>query len=245
MGIGVVDKLGFVNEGKYLCTILPARGTFLLFQILARKNKGFERIDYGPLPIEVTGYNDGVVPGGQIVPSPTTGWRISAYKLTPGDRVVGLEEIKAEVAGDIFYYTDESTLFHYTIDIWPRMLKHIVMYPDRQPQTAFREQTALPSADFGVFNGRFETVVLPKVHISYQTYNPTNLDLRTYMVIHYAQYDVETVRDANRAKEVLRKGLAKIITLPYNISHEQVEKVLEEKYKGCLFSVRLLEEARW
>ena len=245
MGIGVVDKMGFVNEGKYLCTILPAKEAFLLFQVLARKNKGFERIDYGPLPIQVTGYDDGVVPATTVVPSATTGWKIAAYKAVAGDRVVGLEEIKAEVAGDIFYYTDERNLFHYILDVKPRMLKHIVMYPDRQPQTAFREQTALPTADFGVFNGQFETVVLPKIHVSYQTYNPTNLDLRTYMTIYYAQYNVKVVKDEERVREVLRRGLAKPITLPYNVTHEQVEKVLEEKYEGALFSVELLEEARW
>jgi len=244
MAGGVTDKLGFVNEGKYLCTILPAKEAFLLFQVLARKNKGFERIDYGPLPIQVAGHDDGVVPAGQIVPSPTTGWKISAYRAVAGDRVVGLEEIKAEVAGDIFYHTDENVLFHYILDIKPRMLKHIVMYPDRQPQTSFREQTAIPTADFGVFNGQFETVVLPKVHVSYQTYNPTNLDLRTYMTIYYAQYNVRPVKDEEKVREVLRKGLAKIMTLPYNVTHEQVEKVLE-KYKGALFSVEWLEEARW
>ncbi len=242
--MGVTDELGFVNVGKYLCMILPARQEFLMAQVVERRNKGFERIDYGPLPIVIPGYDSGVVPAGMIVPSTTTGWKISAYVTTPGDRVEGLENIGAELAGDIFYHTEADELYHYRLKIFPTMLKHTVMYPDRQPQTGFRTQTATPMSDFGVFHGEFETVVLPKVHVSYQTYNPTNMNLRTSMTIYYAHYAIDPVEDEDKVIDVLKKGLAKIITVPYFTTDTSVEKMLNEKYGGALFSVKLLEYAR-
>ena len=242
---GVVDKYGFVNEGKYLATILPVKEAFILFHILSRKNKGFERVDYGPLPVKYSAtIDDGVVPAQTIVPSPTTRWKLQAYYLTPGDRVVGLEEIRAEIADDIFYYTNGDHLYHYLLHVRPTILRNTIFYPDGQPQSSFRDQTAMPTADFGHFNGKYEVVVLPKIHIGFQTYNPTNMNLRTYVTLYYAHYIVSVVRDEKTVRDVLRRGLVKPVTLPYNMTHENLEKTLAEYYEGALMPTKILEEAR-
>jgi len=225
--LGVVDKYGFVNEGKYIAAILPAKNGFLMFQVQRRMNRGFEEIDYGPLPVT----SDGVVNAETTYPSGvTSGWKIAAYYSSAGDRVKGLEGIRGEVKDDIFYHSEEDKIFHVVLDIWPRMLKHILFYPANQPQVSFQEQVPNPTSDFGVFYGQIEYLTLPKVHVAFRTHNPTNMNLRTYMKIYYAEYKIKQVEDKDDVIDVLKKGLAKIITLPYINTHETVEKVIKENY---------------
>ncbi len=228
-----MDKLGFVNEGKYLCLIIPAREEIAIFQVRQRRNKGSERINYGPLPI-TNGTDDGVLNGGT-----NQQWKIRAYRSTPGDRIAGLENIDPNYVDDIFWYTDTSQQFHVILDIKPEFLRNIVYYPEDQPQSWLRGQPAQYNSDFGVFYGRYEYIVLPKIHVEFNTYNETNLNVRTWLTIWYANYKIKNVENENKARDILRRKQAKILTLPYQAKHETVETALNN-YK--MFSIDLLEE---
>jgi len=235
----VVDEMGFVREGKYLCLIVPAHEKILMFRVVQRKNKGFEKILYGPLP-----YSTGVVDGDSVFPSASDVWKIPAYVSTSGDRAEGLENLRADLLGDIFYIPVDMVdmLFDVHLKITPYFLRHVIFYPEGQIQSGFRDVAADYDKDFGFYNGDIRYVVLPNTHVAFRTYNDSNLNVYTNMIIEYANYKVQNVEDEAKAEEVLRKGNAKIETLPYIYKHERVETALSN-YK--LLPLDLLENARW
>jgi len=231
---GVVDKYGFVNEGYYLAVIIPYRQQFFLTQIRERSNKGFEVIRYGSIPYDA-GVGTGIVPAGSFFPSASEQWFLKY------DPVRGLENIPdPSVRKDIFYHEKQDKLYHIKLHIQPEFLKHVFFYPDGQPQVSFDTQTATPRSDFGTFSGWFEFVRLPKVFMSFRTFNETNLNVRTYVKIYYADYTHKPVKDEDVAMQVLRKRLAKVITLPLTIRHNDIDDALEETMGVKMFDIDLI-----
>jgi len=233
----IVDEYGFVNEGYYLGVVIPYRKEFFMVEVVERANKGFERIDYGPIQHD-EGLGTGVVP--PISRFPTT----NVWYLT-SDPVRGLENLSdSDIEKNIFYNKEKDRLYHMIMEIRPNFLKHLFHCPETLPQTQFATMVAQANSDFGVFHERFEWIWLPKLHIGFATFNDTNLPVITNITLYYAEYEIRPV-DAGELPEAIK--LSKIVTLPLFRKDDQIEKSLE--FLGVeMFGTDMLKErgvGRW
>jgi len=223
----VLDQLGFVKEGEHLLVLMPAWEAVLPFRIRARVNKGAEVLNYGPFPYTFSGYPEGVVPDFQTT-TPVT------FKDITG-------RYPAERAADMFYLAvkDRDTLVHAYVDIRPRGLFRIYQWiPSGAKQirllkmVTFEEGPTPPPTDFGYSVGVKEQVFLPTFHIDWALANRTNMDLRTYVVIRYAEYRVELVKDPAIIFKLLQREIpAHWFTLVAEHKFAEGEALFEDVYK--------------
>jgi len=176
----VLDKYGLVRNGGVLAIYFPYKNAILPLRVVYRENEGFEHFLYGPLPISFSGYDAGVLPAGQRVEGITF-----PYTMLP-----------AEMATDMFYYTEAGRVIHAHLYFSPIMLRVNVEIPVARKMYSYLGKVTQDLAyDFGWFRGKKEMVFLPKIHIGWDFYNPTNLDLRTNLTIVFGEYRVELVFD--------------------------------------------------
>ena len=48
--MAVTDKNGLVNDNELLVVYMPNSNKAMVYRVITRQNRGFERIDYGGLP---------------------------------------------------------------------------------------------------------------------------------------------------------------------------------------------------
>jgi len=220
----VVDKQGFVREGESIILYLPAWEGIIPFRVIARMNKDAETLNYGPFPYTHAGYPTGVVPGG-VTTAPTKFKDITgAY---PPERAV-----------DMFFYKEPSMLIHAFVDIRPHLFRIYQWIPTGAKQIRlFRIVTweptlAVPTNIFAYSVGVKEQFFLPNFHIDWQLLNGTNMDLRTYTVFKYAEYEVEILKDpATIFNMIQRKVPAYWYTFPVMQKFDEGERMLKEVYK--------------
>jgi len=212
----IVDELGLVKENEHIVLYNAPKRTAFVFRVLSRRNRGYEKIDYGPLPLttkdrlitfegaSVSPPEDGVMPArsytetGQMFPS--------LVKDTHDER-------------DMWYAPNDfrDTLFHVKHDISPAFLRVHAQVPINITLTFFQERAPLLiRADFGWNRGQFETVHIPTLHYGWMWGNDTNLDVYTFVRFTYAEMEVETPRDAEVIFDILtQKYPAHWITMPW------------------------------
>jgi len=181
---GILDEKGFVLENQYLVVSFPQWNGILAYKVLARTNKGFEELNYGALPVSFSGHTSGVIPANN---------RTGSFKIS-------WTRLPTERATDMFWYDDPSKLLHVKLDIKPFMLrKYLYLTEGIQQVRYLGVVTADPSMgdDFGYWRGEKELIILPFMHIAFDVYNKTNMDLRTYLRIKYGEYKVEFIKDAD------------------------------------------------
>ena len=184
--MSVLDELGLVKENNYLVIHFIAENKILPLRVVRRNNRGFERFEYGPIPVTFEGYSQGVIPARQYTPEFT----FSYNRLLPED------------APDMWYFTDKNKVYHVYVTIEPAYLLRVMRrIPQGTSPYSFRTISASASQilelEFGFTRGkRIEQVFLPNLKIGWVVGNPTNIDLKTYVTFIYGDYDVEFVRDA-------------------------------------------------
>jgi len=182
--VKIIDEKGFVLENQVLSILYPFANAITPFRVVKRLNKNYEDFEYGPIPYTASGHSTGVVPSRSY----TSEFTFSYSRLQP------------ESAPDMFYFTDKNKIYHTYITIEPAYLLRIFQrIPKGTTITMFRTVTPSPTLaleiEFGFFRGTVEQVFLPHIQIGWIVANPTNIDLRTYVHISYADYEVEFISD--------------------------------------------------
>jgi len=200
----IVDKKGFMLEGTNLLLYFPGFNGILCYHVISRKNKHFEELAYGPLPYTAEGHEAGVVPADS-----STG----EYKFPWIDtRRTGHEYT------NMFYFEKPDRLLHVFMTIKPFQLRNYIHYPETATLLAYLDSvTNTPETgdDFGFFREGYEIVYIPYLECSFETYNKTNIDLRTFVSFRFAEYEVELVREREEMKKMwLEQAPVKKITLP-------------------------------
>lgn len=199
-----MDEKGFMLEGTNLLLYFPGFNAILCYDVISRKNKHFEELAYGPLPYTATGHEAGVVPANS-----STG----EYKFTWIDT-----RRKDHEYTNMFYFEYADRLMHVFMTIKPFMLRNYIHYPETTTLLAYLDtvtNTPETGDDFGFFRETYEIVYVPYLECSFETYNNTNIDLRTFVSFRFAEYEVELVTDREKMRDMwLEKIPVKKITLP-------------------------------
>ncbi len=214
-----------VPPGKFLALVYPARAEFLLFKVKSAIKAGDGKIEYGPIP------NYPVLNGGTT----TDKWTLTA------EGVAGLENVRGNVDRYIFWSERKDKIYEYDMEVKPTVLKNVPYYPSDSPESFFQNVALSPQDDLGTFS-RIDIVQLPKCITEFMTFNPTNLNLRTFISIEYVEYNVEQVKDEDVARSAILSGAVIPKQLPLFASDSYVDReVIERLYDGVMFDVSLLE----
>jgi len=237
----IVDSYGLVLEGEYLTVFIPATSRAFVFRVKSRVNRGYEVIDYGPLPLPA-GASLPTFDGGSVtVPSDGV---IPARAYTEG---LSFPLDGAFDRNDMWYTPEDyrDRLFHVIQYVTPAFLRVDAQIPTAVTQGRFQRDKVVTGVDklFGFARGFYEIVHLPKVHYGYRYGNETNVDLYTFVKFVYAEYVVETPRNSSLIFDVLTRRLpSKWVTLPVNIMDTTVERAMIDAYGITGFPLRRLDE---
>jgi len=216
VGRRIIDELGLVVENENLVVFVPAIKKALIFRILSRRNRGYEHIPYGRIPLTagtiVNNYDGGTtsVPADGILParSYTSGLRITA----PGDVAANIYE-----KADMWFLPKEEreTLFHVIMKTAPEFVRIDCQIPMAVTQGAFqRKATVGVDKLWGYGRGKFETVHFPNIIYGYRYGNDTNIAVKVYLSFTYAEYYVKILKDPELIFDILtRRKKAHWLTL--------------------------------
>ncbi len=204
-----VDRFGLVKPGYPLFIYLPAYDAYVPLLVRYRNNEGYETYDYGPLPDCGTVISNGVISAGGVA----TGCTFSNPELT------------GEQAKDMFYYTDSNIAMHAIFKINPLALRILNEIPlGNKTYSLYGIITQDLKRDFGWFRHTRELVFLPKMHIGWEYYNPSNMNLRTYVRFNYGEYFVEPLLDVEGITRVLaKKAPAHFVTFGGPVRTREIE----------------------
>ena len=220
-----------VDEGGYLVVYVPAACRAMVFRVVTRVNKGFEVIDYGPLPLRkgdvLAGYDGGsaVVPEDGVMPP-------RSYVPPSG---VTFPMPGAFDETDMWYVPSEwgERLFHVVLSATPGFLRLDVAVPRGVVQGRFQRDKVTTGLEkgFGYTRGEIEVVHLPGIHYGYRFGNDTNLAVHTGARFTYAEYVVEIPRSPELVFDILTKRVpARWVTLQLNVYDETVRRALLRAY---------------
>ncbi len=234
-----VDEYGLVRQGQYLVVYIPATETALVFRAVARWNDGFERFDYGPIPITPTSQTGSYTSGAGSVPS--TGI-IGAYTYTINGLEFPYQSTSAYVLqnqpddpNDLWFlkrdYNDR--LYQILAYFTPSWLRTSIQIPLGTNQTQFDKnavQTGITSS-LGYKRGFMETVQLPYLHYGWLFGNDTNLPVYTMARFIYGEYKVEIPTQAETIFNVITGATpAHWVTLPITSFTGLLERAFNEVY---------------
>lgn len=190
-----------VKEGGYLTIFIPPTSRALIFRVIGIKNKGYEKFDYGPLPIS----------SGTVLPTYDGGSVTVPEDGVLPARSYTLEAIRFPLEGayepsDMWYLPsrEKETLFHVHQYVKPAFLRIDVQIPKDITQASFQGRvTGGIDKDFGFKRGYFETIHIPGIVYGYRYGNDTNLDVRTFVMFIYGEYHIELVKDPELVFDIL------------------------------------------
>ena len=228
--MAVVDELGLVRENEHLVVFMPGYGAALVFRVVARANKGYERLPYGPLPLKkdetLPTYDGGTatVPADGVMP---------ARAYTNRGKTFPMKEVYDET--DMWFVPKDyrERLFHVIQRVTPGFLRCDVQVPINVNQARFQRDRLVVGidADWGFKRGTTEVVHIPELHYGYRWGNDTNMDVYTSVTFTYAEYIVETPKDPDVIFDVLVRRLpAHWVTLPVTAPSPAIDRALEETY---------------
>lgn len=227
----VVDELGLVRENEYLVLYIPATTKALVFRVVSRYNKGFEVVDYGPLPLKAGTILPTLDGGTTSVPEDGV---LPARSYTPPGGIA-FPCSGAYDSSDMWYVPEDyrDRAFHVVQRVAPAFLRIGIEVPGGVAQARFQKDRVVLGVekDFGFTRGSVEVVHLPKVRYGYRYANDTNLDVYTYVRFTYGEYVVEVPRDAEAVFNVLHKKVpAHWVTIPVTVYDKSVEGALNDVY---------------
>jgi hypothetical protein len=204
--MAVTDKQGLVNDNELLVVYMPNSNKAMVYRVIARQNRGFERIDYGALPTT----------SGQILntydgSTNTVGYsgELSARAYTPG-----LKFAMSNVwdATDMWFvpYTWNDRVFHVKTQVYPGFTRMGLQIPQGVNQSRFQKERVVGGVDqtigFGYNFGEIETVHLPEIHYGYTFGNDTNIDCRSGVRFIYGEYYVKIPNSPSLIFDVLSRN---------------------------------------
>jgi len=212
----VVDSLGLVVENSFLVTYFPAVNKALVFRVKSRANRGFEVVNYGPLPltagstVAVYGGGSKSVPADGVLPAMSY---VSEGLSFPSPYTGVVEDT------DMWYLTQDyrERLFHVIQYVTPSWIRIDCQIPKGVVQPRFQRDKVMLGVDrdWGFSRGRYEVVHFPEIHYGYRYGNDTNIDVYTTVRFVYGEYVVETPRDPELIFSILaKKTPAYWLTMP-------------------------------
>jgi len=232
-----VDRFGLVEDNQYLVVEIPAYESFIPFKVKYRVNRGYERIDYGPIPTTSgTSYptldggtatvpEDGVMPAMAYMPtSDPIVFPASGVGLTYG----------VSDTDDMFYISEkdfDNRVIHLHASFSPSWLRIVVDMPRSTLQGMYQKATLDINMGMGFRRGGIETVILPAVKIGWRFANDTNMDVYTVARFVYGEYVVDIVNDAEMVFNLgVGKVKAKRVVLPVNVPSYDFEDALRKTW---------------
>jgi hypothetical protein len=203
--MAVTDKDGLVKDNELLVVYIPSSNKALVFRVISRQNKGFEKFDYGALPTTagdvLSTYDGGVATVG-----------ISG-EMPPRSYVNGKKFPYTGVydSTDMWFvpFTWTDRVYHVKTKIKPGFLRVGLQIPSGVNQSRFQKERVVGGADtnagFGYNLGEIETVHLPEIHYGYSFGNDSNLRLRTGVHFTYGEYIVKIPNSPSLICDVLSR----------------------------------------
>ena len=227
-----VDNLGLTPENGFLTVYMPAPAKALVFRVLSRTNKGYEKLAYGALPIDS---GDSLTTlDGTSTTAPADGV-LAARSYTPSSLMWETSETAVYDTTDMWYIPKEyrDILFEINLKLTPATLRVQVEIPKGTRQQYFQKtRLALDiSKDWGWHRGYLELVQFPYVHYGYLFCNDLNAPVYTGAIFIYAEDVVEIPEDAELIFDILtRKIPSKWVTLPIKSYAAELKANLIEVY---------------
>jgi len=221
-----------IKENEYLVLYIPGTQTALVFRVISIVNKGFEKWEYGPIPI----------PSGTTLPTldgttatvPVLGV-LPARAFTPIS-ITFPSPYNTEVT-DMWYFPTEqrSRLMIIKAKIRPEVLRVTIEYPQGSKQIYYLEGKTYRYATgvdpFGFKRGEIEWVQLPGIHVGLIFVNPYNINWFTYVTFEYLDMRIEIPKIPELIFDILvGKVKATWITIPVNILTTELKNALEDAY---------------
>lgn len=176
----------------------------MAYRIRARINKGFEKINYGILPVDGDGdgVNDGIV-----VANASSGRFSFSWTALPVERRT-----------DMWWFDNKDKLLQVRIKASPYMFRNFLFLATGVQEAQFLgvvvADETVPT-DFGYWRGTIELPVIPFMHMQMSSFNPTNMTLIGDVQFEYAEYVADLVRDPELLWKIMnRKELAHWLTFP-------------------------------
>lgn len=228
----VVDNLGLVEENNFLTVYLPILKKALIFRIVARRNKGFEVLNYGSLPLTKEEVLASYVSGTQTVPEdgvfPPMSYTADGHRFpSPFPNVY--EE------SDMWFLPKEenTTLFHVYQYLTPSWIRIDVQIPIYINQIRFQGDRVVGGVDkdWGFKRGILEMIHFPGIKIGYRWGNDTNLTVYTNVKFIFAEYVVEIPKDPELIFNILVKKVpSHWVSLPVLSNAEDISRELIDVY---------------
>jgi hypothetical protein len=221
-----------VPDGGYLTVFVPAVEGAIVFRVKSRVNRGYEVIDYGPLPIKAG------------TPLPTyegTSTTVPADGVLPArgytrDGVQFPPIVSGTYSSTDMWHTpedDRDRLYHVKLHVHPPVVRVDVQIPVRVSQGRFQNGRVIIGVDshFGFKRGSIEVVHFPYIQYGYRFGNDTNLDLKTFARFIYGEYVVDIPRSPDLIFDILTKRVQSYwITLPINYSDPLIADTFRRVY---------------
>jgi hypothetical protein len=229
----VVDELGLVLEGEHLTVFIPVTGTAFVFRVRSRVNRGYEVINYGPLPLPA---NTPLLRfGGGLIPVPEYGV-LPGLSYNPSTMPISFPTtLDVYDKSDMWFIPkeDRERLFHVKMFITPSWIRVSVDIPRGVPQRRFQKDRVVVDVDkpFGWSRGFIEVVRFPQVYYGYRVANDTNLNVRTFVRFVYGEYIVEIPKDPEFVFNILtRRYPSYWLTMPITVMDTTLRTALIETY---------------
>jgi hypothetical protein len=225
-------ELGLVPEGGYLTLFVPALEGAAVFRVRSRVNRGFEVMDYGPLPI----------PAGTALPTyEGTSTTVPADGVLPARSYVrdGMQFppiVSGTYSNTDMWHTSEDErdrLYHLKLYVYPPVVRVDVQIPTKIPQYKFQRGRVIVGVDseFGFSRGFIEMVHIPYIQYGYRFGNDTNLNLKTFVRFVYGEYIVEIPRSPELIFDILTRRVQSYwLTLPVSYVDPLIVDTLRRVY---------------
>lgn len=236
--MAVIDRDGLVKDNELLVVYMPQSNKSMVFRVISRQNKSFERFDYGFLPT-------------------TAGDVLNTYD--GGTATVGISgelPARAYVTGkkfplancydtsDMWFvpFTWADRVFHVKAKISPGFVRVGLQIPSGVNQSRFQKERVVGGVDtnngFGYNRGEIETVHLPEIHYGYGFGNDTNLCLRTGVQFVYGEYIVKIPNSPSLIFDVLSRAYpAHWVGLPISTVDASITQGLRKTFGFDGFTV--------
>lgn len=236
--MSVIDKNGLVKDNELLVVYMPQSNKAMVYRVISRQNKSFERLDYGSIPTtaaQVLNTYDG-----------TTHTVGVAGELPPRSYTAGTQFAKSGCwdETDMWFvpYTWNDRIYHVRMQTSPGFVRVGLQIPKGVNQSRFQKERVVGGVDttqgFGYNFGEIETVHFPEIHYGYTFGNDTNLHLKTGVRFIYGEYVVKIPNSAALIADVLSRSYpAHWVGLPVSTADASITQGLKKTWGFDGFTV--------
>jgi hypothetical protein len=236
--MSVIDKNGLVKDNELLVVYLPQSNKAMVYRVISRQNKSFERIDYGKVPTSASEVLNTLDGGTATV---GVDGDLPARTYTAGKKFA---QTGCWDESDMWFvpYTWNDRVFHVKTQITPGFARVGLQIPQGVNQSRFQKERVVGGVDsnlgFGYNRGELETVHLPEIHYGYTFANDTNLPLRTGVRFIYGEYIVKIPNSASLICDVLSRNYpAHWVGLPISTADASITQGLKKTWGFDGFTV--------